>query len=249
MLLSLVEISKKSKAKKYKRDKFVDDFLNDTSKSNGVVASTNVPLSLPNDSSSAISHTSSTSLLTALPDFSLPPSVYPASQSNNVDIPLEPNGQPLHIDHIAHENSNIYGDAQKEMPRLEQQPQPSLSLQPQADVSGGQEVGVIRDEDNDVVPTKRMVLMELFTKSGPAKLDMIIQHLEVFLSDPMSGKLLIFAHHKKMLDGFSKYLSKRETDYIRIDGSTLSKTRHQRMIRFQTVPSCRVAVLAITAAG
>jgi SWI/SNF-related matrix-associated actin-dependent regulator 1 of chromatin subfamily A len=94
-----------------------------------------------------------------------------------------------------------------------------------------------------------MLLMELFTKSGVAKAPSILQHVETFLSDPLSGKLLIFAHHKKVLDAMSAFLARRGTDFMRIDGSTVSKTRHQRMLRFQTVPTCRVAVLAITAAG
>eukprot|EP00601_Ochromonadales_sp_CCMP2298_P012450 CAMPEP_0173268678 /NCGR_PEP_ID=MMETSP1142-20121109/30453_1 /TAXON_ID=483371 /ORGANISM="non described non described, Strain CCMP2298" /LENGTH=127 /DNA_ID=CAMNT_0014204933 /DNA_START=240 /DNA_END=623 /DNA_ORIENTATION=+ len=51
------------------------------------------------------------------------------------------------------------------------------------------------------------------------------------------------------MDGLSKYLTRRGEEFIRIDGTTPSKERHARAQRFQNAPRCRVAVLAITAAG
>lgn len=36
---------------------------------------------------------------------------------------------------------------------------------------------------------------------------------------------------------------------IRIDGQTSGRERHAKVHQFQTQPSCRVALLAITAAG
>lgn len=38
-------------------------------------------------------------------------------------------------------------------------------------------------------------------------------------------KFIIFAHHIKMLDAISKYLSKQKVDFIRIDGTTRSDLR------------------------
>jgi SWI/SNF-related matrix-associated actin-dependent regulator of chromatin subfamily A-like protein 1 len=51
------------------------------------------------------------------------------------------------------------------------------------------------------------------------------------------------------MDGLAAFLNKRAEDYIRIDGRTASKDRHGRVQHFQTSSSCRVAILAITAAG
>lgn len=51
------------------------------------------------------------------------------------------------------------------------------------------------------------------------------------------------------MDGIARLLSQRGEEYIRIDGQTASKDRHTRVQQFQTSSQCRVAVLAITAAG
>jgi SNF2 family DNA or RNA helicase len=161
----------------------------------------------------------------SVPDFSLPPSVYTYSPPQP---PVQPQVQ------------------QPFNPPLPQHYNPPMQQQ-QEKIDRG--VVVTADADTDLPPTKRILLMDLFTKSGVAKVDSILTHVEVFLSNPLSGKLLIFAHHKKVLDRLSDFLSRRGSDYMRIDGSTASKSRHERMLRFQTVPSCRVAVLAITAAG
>jgi SWI/SNF-related matrix-associated actin-dependent regulator 1 of chromatin subfamily A len=60
---------------------------------------------------------------------------------------------------------------------------------------------------------------------------------------------LIFCHHRAVMDGIAKMLTQRGEDFIRIDGQTASKERHGRVQLFQTSSQCRVAVLAITAAG
>ena len=52
-----------------------------------------------------------------------------------------------------------------------------------------------------------------------------------------------------MLDSLASFLRSRDQEHIRIDGQTVSKERHGRVQRFQHSASCRVAILAITAAG
>ncbi len=39
---------------------------------------------------------------------------------------------------------------------------------------------------------KKHVLLQLFTMSGEAKLPGVLKHLEVFLDDPLSGKVSLF---------------------------------------------------------
>lgn len=96
---------------------------------------------------------------------------------------------------------------------------------------------------------KKHVLMELFTMSGEAKLPAILQHLGNFLDNPLSGKVLVFCHHRSVMDGLARFLAQRGEECIRIDGQTASKDRHSRVQHFQASTQCRVALLAITAAG
>lgn len=51
------------------------------------------------------------------------------------------------------------------------------------------------------------------------------------------------------MDVIGEYLRYKGVEFIRIDGRTPSKDRFNRVELFQTSSSCRVAILAITAAG
>jgi SWI/SNF-related matrix-associated actin-dependent regulator 1 of chromatin subfamily A len=62
-------------------------------------------------------------------------------------------------------------------------------------------------------------------------------------------KILIFAHHRLMLDEIENFLSRKGIISIRIDGTTPSETRFDRVAQFQSKPNIRAAVLSITAAG
>jgi SWI/SNF-related matrix-associated actin-dependent regulator 1 of chromatin subfamily A len=52
-----------------------------------------------------------------------------------------------------------------------------------------------------------------------------------------------------VIEGISRALDSRDTDYIRIDGQTPAHARNDLVKHFQDTPKCRVAVLSITAAG
>ena len=128
----------------------------------------------------------------------------------------------------------------------------------------------VHDDDLDVKISKKGCLLDLFCRSGLAKVPAFLEHLQQFLDDPLSGKVdklirkfyfsyilmfavllkvLVFAHHRAVLDEVVAFLSTKAVNHIRIDGQTASKERHSRVNSFQNNPSCRVAVLAITAAG
>lgn len=66
-------------------------------------------------------------------------------------------------------------------------------------------------------------------------------------------KAIIFAHHQIMLDAISELLEKRLAKdglhHIRIDGKTAGNKRHDLVKAFQTDPTCRIALLSITACG
>ena len=96
---------------------------------------------------------------------------------------------------------------------------------------------------------RKSLLMDLFTKSGEAKLPAILGHLENFLNDKLSGKILIFGHHRTVLDGICNFLVARKEEHVRIDGKTSPVDRQVHVNHFQSSNTCRVGVLGITAAG
>jgi hypothetical protein len=58
-----------------------------------------------------------------------------------------------------------------------------------------------------------------------------------------------FVFQKDVIDGLCSVLDENKKPHIRIDGSTPSSQRQALVDLFQTTPTCRVAVLSITAAG
>ena len=229
-LLKLIEANK-TKRKNKVQQSFIDDVMNEKMSSNASVTESEqekVVTLAPISHQAAEPCVSSCKLHSSVPDFSLPPSVYAPEIFETPRIHLNQNDS-------GKEGYGVDNYAQCNVKDQEQ----LLEIQQDS----------VTENKEETRPAKRMLLMELFTKSGVAKVDMILQHMNTFLSDPLSGKLIVFAHHKKVLDRISRFLLESGTDYMRIDGSTPGKTRHQKMLRFQTVPACRVAVLAITAAG
>jgi SNF2 family DNA or RNA helicase len=98
------------------------------------------------------------------------------------------------------------------------------------------------------------LLSRLYSLTGDVKVPLIVDSLKRWLADPTKGKVCVFAHHLSVLDairdgvGLSNDGEDRKR-YIRIDGSTLPKTRQEQIFAFQNDLSIRVALLGITAAG
>lgn len=106
----------------------------------------------------------------------------------------------------------------------------------------------------DGVIKNKAVLNHLYKLTGKSKIACVTKMLKSWLADPTKGKLCIFAHHLDVLDEVSKgaglsNLPKSTTKYIRIDGSTTPQARQEQILRFQTDPTVRIAMLGITAAG
>lgn len=93
----------------------------------------------------------------------------------------------------------------------------------------------------------RKAMMQLYADTGRVKLPFILS----YLSDLLDGgtKFLVFAHHLLVLDGIEEFVKKRDVGYFRLDGSTKPADRQAGVEKFQTDPSCRVALLSITAGG
>jgi len=85
----------------------------------------------------------------------------------------------------------------------------------------------------------------LFAKLCDAKLPAVKEYLCEVMSHT-EEKVIIFAHHRKMLDEIVGIL---KVPHIRIDGTTNAAKRQVLVKRFQEDDSCRVAVLSITACG
>ncbi|EDQ88339.1 uncharacterized protein MONBRDRAFT_9161 [Monosiga brevicollis MX1] len=88
---------------------------------------------------------------------------------------------------------------------------------------------------------------EAYGLTGEAKIKGCLRYLEDLMNH--DGKLLIFAHHKTLLDELATFLCQRQLRHIRIDGSTPTHLRQQLCNSFQDDVLCRVAVLSITTAG
>jgi len=100
----------------------------------------------------------------------------------------------------------------------------------------------------------REVLHHLYNITGRSKVARVTKMLQSWLADPTKGKLCIFAHHLDVLNQISSGAElsnapNSSTKYIRIDGSTSPRARQEQILKFQTDPAIRVAMLGITAAG
>ncbi|KAJ8601749.1 hypothetical protein CTAYLR_006744 [Chrysophaeum taylorii] len=91
-------------------------------------------------------------------------------------------------------------------------------------------------------------LSEAWQLSGIAK----VQSSAAYVVDLVSGstsKLLVFAHHKAVVEGLHSELLRKEIGTIRIDGATPPKERQRLVDQFQTNPDVRAGLLSVTAAG
>ena len=94
---------------------------------------------------------------------------------------------------------------------------------------------------------RRALVTELYGETGRAKLPGCLDYVDEMLTK--GTKLIVFAHHKEVLDGIADRLAKRKVRHIRIDGDTPAGIRQELCDRFQEEDAMRVAVLSITAAG
>ena len=95
---------------------------------------------------------------------------------------------------------------------------------------------------------------ELYQETGLAKVQSVGLHIDYLLSPNDQGgggveKLLLFGHHKKVLDALASHLMAKKCKYVRIDGNVDVKDRQTECDRFQTDRSIQVALLSINAAG
>lgn len=98
-----------------------------------------------------------------------------------------------------------------------------------------------------VLESKHPEMLQCYTLTGIAKIAGIQEYIEDFLDSDI--KVLIFAHHKEVLDGIEESVRKMRIRYVRIDGQVDQKKRHASVKQFQEDEQTRVAILSLTAAG
>ncbi|KAL0709157.1 hypothetical protein Bca4012_016135 [Brassica carinata] len=67
--------------------------------------------------------------------------------------------------------------------------------------------------------------------------------------DTSSNKMVIFAHHHKVLDGVQEFMCDKGIGFVRIDGTTLPRDRQLAVQSFQFSSEVKVAIIGVEAGG
>ncbi|ESQ40715.1 hypothetical protein EUTSA_v10012481mg [Eutrema salsugineum] len=67
--------------------------------------------------------------------------------------------------------------------------------------------------------------------------------------DTSSTKMVIFAHHHKVLDGIQEFICDKGIGFVRIDGMTLPRDRQLAVQSFQCSSEVKVAIIGVEAGG
>lgn len=94
-------------------------------------------------------------------------------------------------------------------------------------------------------------LSQIYRLTAPVRKKFVADHIvdTYFCKGALLKKLIVFGHHKIVLDEIEAALKRRQIRSIRIDGSTSTSKRIARCDQFQNDPETYAAVLSITAAG
>lgn len=97
-------------------------------------------------------------------------------------------------------------------------------------------------ENEGMSPLPRCYLL-----SGLAKIEPTKTYLTSLFENDV--KVLIFAHHRAVIEDLSTHLERIKCEFIKIDGSTSNDSRKKLVKNFQENHMIRAALLSITAAG
>ena len=105
-------------------------------------------------------------------------------------------------------------------------------------------------EASDDYVARRALSVDLYSKTAEAKAPAVCSHIAASLQAAVPGeKHLVFGHHSVILDAVEETLKQQGVSFVRLDGTTTSSQRAQRIDAFQNDPSIRVALLSVTALG
>ncbi|KAF7806233.1 DNA annealing helicase and endonuclease ZRANB3 [Senna tora] len=91
-----------------------------------------------------------------------------------------------------------------------------------------------------------------YQELGIAKLSGFCEWLSlhpVVVESENASKMIIFAHHHKVLDGVQEFICEKGIGFIRIDGNTLARDRQSAVVSFRSTPEVKIAIIGILAAG
>ena len=91
---------------------------------------------------------------------------------------------------------------------------------------------------------KHALIAQLFRKSAEVKLPGVLEYIAQFVKE-RGEKLLVFAHHKIIMEGICHLLDKMKVSHVRIDGSCPSAERHSLCNKFRADEDCKVCILSI----
>ncbi|KAI6228743.1 putative SMARCAL1-like protein [Aphelenchoides fujianensis] len=97
---------------------------------------------------------------------------------------------------------------------------------------------------------KKRTIMEYYLQTGEAKADSVADHIidTCFYPSAPPCKILVFAHHKTVMDILSTRFAAQNINYMRMDGSTSGPQREAFVKQFQAEDSpIQVAILSISA--
>ncbi|CAH0694761.1 unnamed protein product [Spodoptera exigua] len=96
---------------------------------------------------------------------------------------------------------------------------------------------------------KQTALITYFSESAKVKIPAVCKYIRELVSSEPASKFLVFGHHRAVIDAVCLTLDEAAVSYICIVGSTPAGARAELVDTFQNSPSCRCAVLSITAAN
>lgn len=89
--------------------------------------------------------------------------------------------------------------------------------------------------------------MRCYMLSATAKLQSMKEYIGSILENDI--KIIIFAHHKFIMDQLEIHIKGLKYSYIRLDGEVTPETRKKKVDMFQEDSSIKVALLSVTAMG
>lgn len=110
---------------------------------------------------------------------------------------------------------------------------------------------LVGEEASEANFEARSLLMQAYQASGIGKAQSVAEYVLDWLRGSGTQKVLVFAHHKGVLDTIEAAVSKhlKGVGHMRIDGSVPPAERAARVKKFQTKAQVRLALLSVTAAG
>ncbi|VFQ88709.1 unnamed protein product [Cuscuta campestris] len=95
------------------------------------------------------------------------------------------------------------------------------------------------------LPPKRRQIIRLVLK----KSDIAYAVALTEVASCSSHKMIIFAHHHKVLDGVQEFVSEKGISYVRIDGHTPAYDRQSAIQSFQSSKELKIAIIGILVGG